>query len=136
VGLVIVGGLGVWQMNTAMTGLERESTDPVGRSLVSHLIPGVVANPGRYLDAVNSSSGTASGDHESLETAVWLDQKEAVDRFEAVVGLGMACLLAAVSGWPRPSRDDQFTSSVGSDLLPLVLVASVFLIAISFFELV
>lgn len=137
VGLVVVGSLGVWQMNAAMAGLERESTDPVGSgSIVSHLVPGVVANPGRYLDAVNSSVGSVTSDRESLEAAVWIDQKEAVDRFEAVIGAGIACLLAAVSGWPRPSRDGQPTSSIGSDLLPFVLVASVFLIAISFFELV
>jgi hypothetical protein len=140
--LVIAGGVGAWQVNAAMTRLESESTEPISTgTVVSHLVPGVVANPGRYLAAVNSAASSISGDRDPIEVTAWLDQKEAVDRFEAVIGLGIACLLAAVAGWPRsPSRPgylaDDPAGSIGSDLLPFVLVASAFLAAISFFELI
>jgi hypothetical protein len=50
----------------------------------------------------------------------WLDEKAAVDRFEAVAGLGLACLLAAWAG-RRP--------------LPFILCACAFFAAMSFFEL-
>ncbi|MBV9323520.1 MAG: hypothetical protein JO352_07040 [Chloroflexi bacterium] len=142
IALVAVGGVGAWQVNAAMTRLERQSPEPISTgSMASHLLPGVIANPGRYLDAVNSGSSNLAGQRAPIEVSEWLDQKEAVDRFEAVVGLGIACLLAAIAGWPRPAAppgylEDDAAGSVGSDLLPFVLVASAFLAAISFFELV
>ena len=145
-GLVIIGGIGTWQANAAMTRLEREAQAPIGNgSVAGHLLPGVIANPGRYLDAVNSAATSVAANRDPIEVIAWLDQKQALDRFEAVIGLGAACLLATVAGWPRRAEptgsgsgyfDDEPAGSVGSDLLPFVLVASVFFVAISFFELV
>jgi hypothetical protein len=86
--------------------------------------------------AVNSSSGSVSGDRDPIQVLAWLDEKEAVDRFEAVIGVGIACLLAASAGWPgSASRVNEPRSSFGSDMLPFILCASVFLAAMSFFEL-
>jgi hypothetical protein len=139
--LIVLGCVGVWQATAAMTQIEREATGamPMG-SLASHLLPGVIANPGKYLAAVNSSSGGVSGGRDPIQVLAWLDEKEAVDRFEAVIGVGLACLLAALAGWPGASpgvesSDDGPSSSIGSDLLPFMLCASAFLAAMSFFEL-
>jgi hypothetical protein len=139
--LAVIGSIGVWQATAAMTRIEREATGTVtSGSLTSHLLPGVVANPGKYLAAVNSSSGGVSGGRDPIQVLAWLDEKEAVDRFEAVIGVGIACLLAAVAGWPGSaspdgSLDGESRSSFGSDVLPFILCASVFLAAMSFFEL-
>lgn len=141
--LILIGGAGVWQANSVMVRLEQEATGSVTtRSLASHLLPGVIANPGKYLAAVNSSSSAVSGGRDPIQVLAWLDQKEAVDRFEAVIGVGTACVLAATAGWPGATRrgnlgsaEDESPSSLGSDVLPFVLCASVFLAAMSFFEL-
>ena len=99
--LILVGGAGVWQANADMARLEREARGAVASaSLVSHLLPGVIANPGKYLAAVNSASGAVSGGRDPIRVLAWLDQKEALDRFEAVVGVGVVCVLAATAGWP------------------------------------
>ncbi|MBV9168948.1 MAG: hypothetical protein JOZ81_02540 [Chloroflexi bacterium] len=140
--LVIMGVVGVWQANAAITRLEQMPTGTlVPGSLSSHLLPGAVANPGKYLAAVNSSSNT-TGNRDPIQVMTWLQQKETVDRFEALIGLGVAFILIAIAGWPRPAartpgfvEDDEPRGSIGSDLLPFVLVVSVFLVAMSFFEL-
>jgi hypothetical protein len=140
---MLVGCVGVWQANAAITRLEHlPGASVVAGSTGSHLLPGVVGNPGRYLAAVNSSSSGVSGNRDPIQVMAWLEQKATVDRFEALIGLGLTLLLAAVAGWPRPAsgpgtlvKDDEPRSSVGSDLLPFVLVVSVFLVAMSFFEL-
>jgi hypothetical protein len=139
--LVVIGSAGAWQAITAMTQIEQHATGAVmSGSLTSHLLPGVVANPGKYLAAVNSSSGGVSGGRDPIQMLAWLDEKEAVDRFEAVIGVGLACLLAGLAGWPSFAPPaEALTSaprgSIGSDILPFILCASVFLAAMSFFEL-
>ena len=111
-------------------------------SLGSHLLPGPVASPGKYLAAVNSSSNGLSGNRDPIQVLAWLEQKATLDRFEGLVGLGLASLLVAIAGWPRSTyatvngvRDYPPSGSVGSDLLPFILVVSVFFLAMSFFEL-
>jgi hypothetical protein len=139
--LVVIGCAGVWQAISAMTRIEQNATGVVMTgSLTGHLLPGVVANPGKYLAAVNSSSGGVSGGRDPIQVLAWLDEKEAVDRFEAVIGVGIACLLAALAGWPTSAPPtetlaDVPRSSLGSDLVPFLLCASVFFAAMSFFEL-
>jgi hypothetical protein len=135
--LAVIGSVGAWQATAAMTQIEQHATGAVMTgSLTSHLLPGVVANPGKYLAAVNSSSGGVSGGRDPIQVLAWLDEKEAVDRFEAVIGVGIACLLAALAGWPGSDGSiDNRRGSIGSDILPFILCASVFLAAMSFFEL-
>ena len=47
--LVLVGCVGVWQTNADMAQLDRGP-------LFGHLVPGVIANPGKYFAAVNSAT--------------------------------------------------------------------------------
>jgi hypothetical protein len=139
--LVGIGCIGTWHANAAMARIERQARGTmITGSIANHLLPGVVAYPGKYLAAVNSSSSGLSGDRDPLQVIAWLDQKQAVDRFEGIIGLGAACLLAVSAGWPRGGSQtgllgEEPRGSVGSDVLPFLLVASVFVMAMSFFEL-
>ena len=67
--LVVIGCVGVWQATAAMTRIEHDATGAmITGSLTSHLVPGVIANTGKYLAAVKLGSwwrrgraGSASG---------------------------------------------------------------------------
>jgi hypothetical protein len=58
-----------------------------------------------------------------------MHQKAAMDRWEALVGLGLSVLL-----FTSATRTDE-DSSVGVDVAPFLLVATILFAALSFFEL-
>jgi hypothetical protein len=107
----------------------------VESSMVSRLVPGLLANPSKYVKAVNSSSAATA----SLEQVSYLQDKQAMDRWEAVLVLGAALLLATrrspVSGAPRPDGEAARDSSIANDFLPFLFLAALVCGALSFFEL-
>ena len=127
--LVVVGGLGVVQTSAAMqaTGVEG--------SMVSRLVPGLLANPGKYVKAVNSSTSASA----SLDQVSYLHEKQAMDRWEAVLILGTALFLVTrrtpsptvSTAQGEPARE----SSVANDFLPFLFLLALVLGALSFFEL-
>jgi hypothetical protein len=114
--LVAVGGVGMFRTELEMRRLDRESF--VSSSVLAHLLPGVIADPGRYLAAVNSGpAGAVSGGRDPLQALAAYDAKQSMDRFEALVGLGLALML------------------ITTDALPLLLLSSAAFASLSFFEL-
>jgi hypothetical protein len=127
--LVVVGGVGVVETSAAMqrTGVEA--------SMVSRLVPGLLANPGKYLKAVNSSTSASA----SLDEVNHLQQKQAMDRWEAVLILGAALLLVTRrTPNPTPSTaegEPARESSVANDFLPFLFLLALVFGALSVFEL-
>src|SRR6185503_13432184 len=73
--LVAVGGVGMWRTEVAMRRLDRESF--VSSSLVTHLVPGVIVDPGKYLAPVNSGSSAGAGvGRDPLQALAMLDEKQ------------------------------------------------------------
>jgi len=123
--LVLIGCVGVWQTNAEMNQLDRGP-------LFGHLVPGVIANPGKYLSAVNSAaSPTALRD--PFQAVELLDRKQAMDRYEALLGLGLAWLVSTLAGSPASSAGAP--QSIASDLVPFIIVGAALCGALSFFEL-
>jgi hypothetical protein len=127
--LVVVGGLGVVETNAAMqaTGVQP--------SMAPRLVPGLLANPAKYVKAVNSSASASA----SLDEVMYLQQKQAMDRWEAVLILGVALLLVtrrtpsptSPTAEGEPARE----SSVANDFLPFLFLVALVFGALSFFEL-
>lgn len=137
--LLSVGCVGIWRTNDQMNALEqapRTTLAPVRSSFLSHLVPGVISNPAKYLSAVNSSSGGSAGGQDPLEAMAMLALKQAMDRYLGIVGIGLALVMGSEAGWAaRSPRAEASPSSIGSDLVPFIALAALFCVALSFFEL-
>jgi hypothetical protein len=142
--LLVLGCFGIWRTHLQMSAIEQarsSSLATVRPSLLAHLTPGMIANPGKYLAAVNSSGSSVPAGADPLELLAMLELRQAMDRFEALFGLGLALIIASSSGWstrpPRPGGNDAASqqSSIGSDLVPFILLVALFCAGVSFFEL-
>ena len=127
--LLIVGAVGVVRTNADLQASE------VSSSLAARLVPGLLANPGKYVKAVNSSTSASA----SLDQVSYLQQKQAMDRWEAVLVLGAALLLTTrrtpSSAAPTAEGEAARESSVANDLLPFLFLVALVFGALSFFEL-
>jgi hypothetical protein len=126
--LLMVGALGVVRTNAEMQATQ------AGSSMAARLVPGLLANPGKYVKAVNTSTSTSA----SLDQVQFLQQKQAMDRWEAALVLGAALLLAtrrAPTLSPTPEGEAARESSVANDFLPFLFLAALLFAALSFFEL-
>jgi hypothetical protein len=127
--LLVVGAVGVLR-----TSADMQATEP-GSSMAARLVPGLLADPGKYLKAVNSSTSASA----SLDQVSVLQQKQAMDRWEALLILGAGLLLAtrrtpsaaASTAEGEPARE----SSVANDFLPFLFLLALVFGALSFFEL-
>jgi hypothetical protein len=127
--LVGFGLVGVARTSMAMDDLQRTSflqTGPL--TPAARLLPGAIVNPAKYLSAVNASAGPSRGDQ--LYAVGQMGLKEAMDRWEALLGLGVGLLLFA-----NAMRGADEESTVAVDLAPFILVASALFAGLSFFEL-
>jgi hypothetical protein len=127
--LVGVGLVGVVRTSMAMDDLQRSSvsqTQPL--TPAARLLPGVIVNPAKYLSAVNASATPTRGD--LLYAVSELELKQAMDRWEALLALGVSLLLFA-----NAMRATDEETTVAFDLAPFVLVAAVLFAGLSFFEL-
>ena len=127
--LVGFGVVGVVRTSLAMDDLQRNSvsqTEPL--SPAARLLPGVIVNPAKYLSAVNASATPGRGDQ--LYAVGQMELKQAMDRWEAVLGVGVSLLLFA-----NAMRSAEEESTVAFDLAPFILVAAALFAGLSFFEL-
>jgi hypothetical protein len=143
--LLTLGCVGIWRTHLSMSALEESRSSSLGvskPSLVAHLTPGMISNPGKYLAAVNSSGSSVPPGADPLELLAMLELRQAMDRFEALFGLGLALIIGSGTGWsprsPRPGGGDpalQQQSTIASDLVPFIVLVALFCFAVSFFEL-
>ena len=122
--LILIGAVGVVRTNMAIDDIQRNATarfDPL--SPAARFLPGVVVNPAKYLSAVNGGSGTPT-----LEAAGVMEQKQAMDRWEALALVGLGILL-----FTQQAVSEE--GAVASDVAPFVLVAAFLFAALSLFEL-
>jgi hypothetical protein len=131
--LMLVGLIGVARTSMAIDDLQRSAISPVvPLSPMERFLPGVLENPTKYLSAVNGGGSAASiaGRGDGLYAVNIMHQKEAMDRWEAMVGIGFSVLL-----FLGASRSSEEEASVGADVAPFALVIAVLFGALSFFEL-
>jgi hypothetical protein len=138
----VVGAVGVVRTDLAIRDLQDAAPEAgVRLSLAGRLLPGLIVNPGKYLSAVNgaSASGRGAPAQASLEAVALLQQKQAMDRWEAVLALGVAMVFATRRSQsvatPTPDGEAARASSVANDLVPFLFVAALLFGALSFFEL-
>jgi hypothetical protein len=130
--LVLLGVVGMVRTSMAMDDLQRTASsrgvEPL--TVTTRFLPGVLVNPAKYLSAVNGSSGVSGVD--PLYAVSLMEDKQAMDRWEALAGSGLALVLFMNA---MRSADDDEEGAVASDFAPFVLVAAVLFAALSFFEL-
>jgi hypothetical protein len=133
--LMGVGLVGVVRTSMAMDDLQRTSVsaqEPL--TAAERLLPGVILNPAKYLSAVNASSGASSARVDQLYAVNQMQEKQAMDRWEALVGIGLSLLLFVNAMRAAAANEDEETS-VAFDFAPFLLVAAVLFAGLSFFEL-
>ncbi len=126
--LVLVGAVGVVRTSMAIDEIQRNATvrvEPL--SPAARFLPGVLVNPAKYLSAVNGGSGSSS-----LEAVGVMQQKQAMDRWEALALIGLGLLM--FMGVQHDGAESE-EGGVASDVAPFVLVAAFLFAALSFFEL-
>jgi hypothetical protein len=131
--LVVLGVIGIVRTNVAIDDLARSFPANASSPLsgTARFLPGVIVNPSRYLSAVNGGSSVRSG-VDPLFAVEQLDQKQAMDRWEALALVGLSLLLFAQAMRVQADDDD---SMVGFDVAPFILVAAALFAGLSFFEL-
>jgi hypothetical protein len=133
--LLLVGGLGgVWQTNVAINAIEHsvlQSSGTPSLSLVARLLPGPVSNPAKYLGAVNGGGGNTA----TLDSVALLAQKQAMDRWEAMLLTGLALLIFSLSRPKATTTDGEPETSVAGDLVGFIGLAALLFAGLSFFEL-
>jgi hypothetical protein len=132
--LFAVGIGGMWHTNLTLDALELAqapfSTAP-RMSFAARVLPGPIANPARYFAAVNGGSASAT-----FQAAAFLEQKQAMDRWEGAVLLGLALLIASFSHPGGTTRGGETSSSIAGDLVGFIALAALVCAGLSFFELV
>jgi hypothetical protein len=134
--LVGFGLVGVVRTSMAMDDLQQHSTSPQQPlSPAERFLPGVILDPAKYLSAVNSSGGGGGSSRvDPLYAMNQLQERQAMDRWEALVGIGVSLLLFVNAMRAAASNDDEETS-IAFDVAPFLLVAAVLFAGLSFFEL-
>ncbi len=135
--LMGVGLVGVVRTSMTMDDLQRTSVS--GQEPLTpgeRLLPGMILNPAKYLSAVNASSSASSGRVDQLYAVSQMQEKQAMDRWEALVGIGLSLLLLAnaMRAAAAAANEDE-ESSVAFDFAPFLLVAAALCAGLSFFEL-
>jgi hypothetical protein len=131
--LIAAGLVGVVRTSMAMDDLQRNSVSqqaPV--TPAARLLPGLIVSPAKYLSAVNGAGGGNSSRVDPLYAVGQMELKQAMDRWEALVGVGLSLLLFGNA--MRAASADEDTS-VAIDFAPFVLVAAALFAMLSFFEL-
>jgi hypothetical protein len=118
--LVLLGAGGVW-----MTGVAMDRQAPA--TLVERFVPGPLAHPGEYFATVNS----AAAQMVAVESVALLDDKRAMDRWEAALCAGVALVLG-VSALRSQRRG---SSPLGWDLVGVFTLLALVCGGLSFFEL-
>ena len=134
--LMAIGVVGAVRTSAAMDNLQRNSLSPQEPlSPAARWLPGVIVNPAKYLSAVNGGGGGGGNARvDEFYLVSQMEQKQAMDRWEALFGVGLGLLLFANAMRASSSSEEQDTS-VAVDVAPFVLVAAVLFAALSFFEL-
>jgi hypothetical protein len=131
-----LGVVGVVRTSMAMDDLQRGSVsgqEPL--TPAARFLPGVILDPARYLSAVNAAGGAGgSGRVDELYAVSQMQEKQAMDRWEALVGIGLSLLLFANAMRAAEANEDEDTS-IAFDFAPFLLVAAVLFAGLSFFEL-
>jgi hypothetical protein len=136
VGLMLfaAGVGGMWHTNVVLDAIEQAQapfTSAPHLSFIARTLPGPIANPARYFEAVNSASATAS----SFQAQAILEQKQAMDRWEALLLAGLALLVISFA-YPGAARAiGARRGSIAGDLVGCIGLAAVMCAALSFFEL-
>jgi hypothetical protein len=92
--LIAAGLVGVVRTSMAMDDLQRNSVSqqaPV--TPAARLLPGLIVSPAKYLSAVNGAGGGNSSRVDPLYAVGQMELKQAMDRWEALVGIGLSLLL-------------------------------------------
>lgn len=137
--LMLVGLAGVVRTSLAMDRLEYSGGSAAGGlSPMTRLVPGLISSPQKYLSALNGASGSGAAGSDPIYALGFLSQKQAMDRWEALLGIGLSVLIfanaARASAASASSGDESDDTSVAFDVAPFVLVAAVLFAALSFFE--
>ncbi|MBV9580670.1 MAG: hypothetical protein JO057_18985 [Chloroflexi bacterium] len=142
--LMVIGLVGIVRTSFTMDDLQRNSLSAQAPlSPTAKFLPGVLVNPAKYLSAVNGGGGSSTGGGsnrvDQFYAADQLTQKQAMDRWEALLGIGLGLVLFAnamrAAAAAAASSDPEDETSVAVDFAPFVLVAAVLFAALSFFEL-
>lgn len=106
-------------------------------SFITRILPGFIANPAKFLSAVNGTSPGTPTPVDPLLEQRHLDLKEELDRWMAVVSFGGALMMfgiAAPTGVAIRGKDAPPRSSVAADIAPVLLIVSLTYAMLSFFE--
>jgi hypothetical protein len=135
--LMAIGLVGVVRTSAAMDDLQRNSvSQPEPLAPAARFLPGLILSPAKYLSAVNGAGGGGNSSRVDQFYAVGqMELKQAMDRWEALVGIGLSLLLFGNAMRVAASSSDEEDTSVAIDFAPFVLVAAVLFAMLSFFEL-
>ena len=140
--LLAVGLIGIVRTNADMDEVENQA-QTVHTPFLTRLLPGLIANPSKFLAAVNGSSGSTGGvstGGDPFAAVKMLDLRRNMDRFEALFGFGLVSVLlyeARRQPAPDPAHnpDAREHTSIGRDLIPLLGLVATLWALLSFFEL-
>jgi hypothetical protein len=133
--MCFAGGVGgMWHTNVVLDSIELAQTPLTSAprmTFAARTLPGPIANPAKYFEAVNSASASAS----TPEVEAILEQKQAMDRWEALMLFGLAVLVASFVHPGVLTSVGRPRGSFAGDVVGFIGLAAVMCASLSFFEL-
>lgn len=142
--VLVIALVGIVFTNVSMDAVYRTAPASLSSqdSLYQRLAPGILANPAKYMAAVNGGGGGGGGTRIQSGVNVFaagdlIALKETMDRWEGLACIGLA-ILAFVWGQPKveitPDGEEAKRSSVAMDFAPFLVVAGLIFLIFSFLE--
>jgi hypothetical protein len=131
--LTLLGFANAVLVNGEMTRLENEGPRrfALAGGGLDRFVPSLLANFSRANQPASTVSAAVPGD--PRRTPQYVEHKRALERWIAVIGLGLAALFVGLEG-TIPQGSAAARSPIGSDLARLLVLLSLALAALSFFE--
>jgi hypothetical protein len=131
--VALIGLLNVVLINAEMARLEQSG--PTRLALagggVERFVPSLLANLQRANQPPSTVTAVLAGD--PRRSPQYIDHKRALERWVAVIGLGLAALFIGLES-TIPEGSAAARSPIGSDLARLLMLLSLALAGLSFFE--
>jgi hypothetical protein len=131
--VAVLGLLNVILINMEMTRLEQAGPPrlAITGSGVERFVPSLLANLQRAQQSPSTVTAVLAGD--PRRSPEYIDHKRALERWVAVIGLGLAALFLGLES-TIPEGSAAARSPIGSDLARLLILLSLAMAGLSFFE--
>jgi hypothetical protein len=127
----------IFAVRTYITLVDLDNQLAERSSFITRVLPGFIANPARFLNAVNGGGTSSANGPDPLLAQLKVNSKADMDRWMALVCLGgtlVAFGIATPTGRVIRGPSAPPHSTIAADIAPVLLILALSYVMLSFFE--